>query len=205
MEDHTCLHRKQRYMLFKKRKTYHPSASDAELLELFKKSNNNAIIGEYYQRYGHLVMGTCMKYMKNKMDAEDVVMIIFEKLPGRLHSHDVMHFKSWLYMVTKNECLILLRKKGLHGSELPHEIESSDELAMIEAREVQLNILEQAVSELKELQRQCIDLFYLQRKSYQEISEALQLDVKKVKSAIQNGKRNLKIKLEASNEFKSAI
>jgi RNA polymerase sigma factor (sigma-70 family) len=191
-------------MLFSSRKTY-KSLSDEELVLDFKATNSNGIIGEIYTRYGHLVMGTSMKYMKNKADAEDIAMHVFEQLPAKLHSHSIQRFKSWLYMVTKNECLMVLRKKGRLTAEITKELEATDELHLKEDKEVQLNLLEAAVDTLKDEQKKCIQLFYLEQRSYQEIMKLLQLDLNKVKSAIQNGKRNLKIKLEDRNEFKSAI
>ena len=114
-------------MLFSKRKKY-KSLSDEELLSLYKEKQASEVLGEYYQRYGHLVMGTSMKYLRNKFDAEDLVMNLFEKLPNKLMSHNIANFKSWLYMVTKNECLMLLRKKGNLTSSLTKELEDTDEL-----------------------------------------------------------------------------
>ncbi|MCJ8291212.1 MAG: sigma-70 family RNA polymerase sigma factor [Flavobacteriales bacterium] len=146
-----------------------------------------------------------MKYLKNRADAEDMTMTLFEKLPHKLGNHTIERFKSWLYMVTKNECLMLLRKKGHVSSEITKELEAKDELHAVEAKEVQYELLEEAIKGLKEEQRKCIELFYIESKSYQEITSLLQLDTKKVKSAIQNGKRNLKLILENRNEFKSAI
>ena len=191
-------------MLFRKRTTYH-LLSDEDLVSNYRNESSNEIIGEIYKRYGHLVMGTCMKYLKNRADAEDMTMTLFEKLPYKLKNHTVDRFKSWLYMVTKNECLMLLRKKGHVSSEITKELEANDELHIVEAKEVQYEILEEAIGELKEEQRKCIELFYIESKSYQEITALLQLDIKKVKSAIQNGKRNLKLTLENRNGFKSAI
>ena len=190
-------------MLFRFRKTYQ-SLSDAELVKMYKDKSSSAIIGELYTRYGHLVMGTSMKYLKNKANAEDLTMQVFEHLPKKLSSHNIQRFKSWLYMVTKNECLMLLRKKRHLTTEIMKELESSNELHLKEEKEVQLNLLEQAITKLKDEQRHCIELFYLEQKSYQEIVFELKMDLKKVKSAIQNGKRNLKINLETKNEFKSA-
>mmetsp|Transcript_8089 Transcript_8089/g.8900 ORF Transcript_8089/g.8900 Transcript_8089/m.8900 type:complete len:109 (+) Transcript_8089:3-329(+) len=106
-------------------------------------------------------------------------------------------------MVTKNECLMLLRKKGRVTAELTKELEASDELELTIKKEEQLNALEEAIDDLKEEQQSCIKLFYLESRSYQEISALLQLDLKKVKSAIQNGKRNLKLNLEGRNEFET--
>ena len=190
-------------MLFRSRKTYQ-SLSDEELVKMYKDKSSSAIIGELYTRYGPLVMCTSMKYLKNKANAEDLTMQVFEHLPKKLSSHNIQRFKSWLYMVTKNECLMLLRKKRHLTTEIMKELESSNELHLKEEKEVQLNLLEQAITKLKDEQRQCIELFYLEQKSYQEIVFELKMDLKKVKSAIQNGKRNLKINLETKNEFKSA-
>ncbi|XOV69086.1 MAG: RNA polymerase sigma factor [Fluviicola sp.] len=191
-------------MFSSKRKKY-KQLEDHELLLAFRESEASEVIGEFYKRYGHLVMGTAMKYLKNQFDAEDLVMNLFEKLPKKLKSHNIQHFKSWLYMVTKNECLMLLRKKGHVTAEITRELEAKDELEITIKKEEQLNALEEAIEDLKDEQQSCIKLFYLESRSYQEISALLQLDLKKVKSAIQNGKRNLKLNLEGRNEFKTDI
>ena len=191
-------------MLFSRKNKY-KTLSDDELLRTYKEKQSSEVIGEYFQRYGHLVMGTSMKYLKNKFDAEDLAMHLFEKLPGKLLSHNISNFKSWLYMVTKNECLMILRKKGNLTSSLTRELEDTDDVNLKIEKEEQLEILEDAIEDLKEEQKECIKLFYIESKSYQEITEMLRLDIKKVKSAIQNGKRNLKLNLEGRNEFKSII
>ena len=189
-------------MLLNKRKTYR-ALSDEDLLLAYREKQSSLIIGELYNRYGHLVMGAAMKYMKNKFDAEDLTMTVFEKLPKKILTNDIQNFKAWLYMVTKNECLMLFRKKGTLTTEITQELESKDSSEVEIVKEEQITMLEDAIETLKEEQKICIKLFYLERKSYQEITHQLSMDIKKVKSAIQNGKRNLKIKLEARNEFKS--
>lgn len=187
-------------MFNSKRKAYQ-KLEDSELLELMTDQTRSLIIGELYTRYAHLVMGTTMKYLKNKHNAEDLTMHLFENLPNKIKSNKIEHFKSWLYMVTKNECLMLLRKKKIINVEIRHEIEAEYEVADIILKERKLDHLEYAIENLKEEQKKCIKLFYIESKSYLEISSQLNLDQKKVKSAIQNGKRNLKINLEENNEF----
>lgn len=191
--------------MFNKRRHKYASLNDEELLILFKSEPNNAILGEYYLRYGHLAMGVALKYLKNIPDAEDITMIVFEKLPGKLQKHSISNFKNWLYSVVKNECLMRLRKKNYASSDLVTELEQKDELEEVALKEEQLELLEQAIKELNKEQQNCIHLFYIKNKSYQEISVEINLDIKKIKSAIQNGKRNLKIKLEGKHEFKSSI
>lgn len=189
-------------MLLNRRKTYQ-KLSDEQLIIIYKRKNHTLIIGELYNRYAHLVFGVAMKYLKNKHDAEDITMIVFEKLPLRISKSNIHKFKPWMYTVTKNEIFQLFRKKGIKQTELIAEPEENNTLEEVKLKDEQLNKLESLIKTLKKEQQQCITLFYIERKSYQEIAETMQLEIKQIKSAIQNGKRNLKIKLENSEEFKS--
>jgi RNA polymerase sigma factor (sigma-70 family) len=191
-------------MFINKRHNY-SSYSDEELLIRHKNKPNKDILGEYYIRYGHLCFGVALKYLKNQADAEDITMSVFENLPKKLTNHSIHNFKSWLYSVVKNECLMRLRKKEYSSHDYEKELKQQDELENVQLLEGQLELLAQSIGELNDEQQTCIRLFYLEKKSYQEISSMIQLEVKKVKSAIQNGKRNLKIKLEGHHEFKSTI
>ena len=195
------------------------SCSDTELVQKFRETRDNAVIGELFQRYTHLVFGVCMKYLKDEDEAKDGVMQIFEKLLTDLHRHKVDNFKGWLYMVAKNHCLMYFRSKKIHV-ELPRDLSNDNdsnsedgvlspsgggagggfsmELASDlhpngEDKEKQLTLMESAIKELKEEQKICIELFYLQERSYEEIAKATGYSMKEVKSYIQNGKRNLKL------------
>ena len=191
-------------MALKKRK-YHKS-SDEELIELLTDDQSNMVINELYKRYGHLVFGLCLKYLKQKEDAEDLTMNIFSKLKNKVQGKSIDSFKSWLYTVSKNECLMLLRKKRYDHVEVNEELISSTTSIENEKlnKELQYKELESAINELNKEQALAIHHFYLENKSYQEISEKFDIPLKKIKSAIQNGKRNLRIKLENNDLFKSA-
>lgn len=191
--------------MFNRKRHNYSSFSDEELLIRYKEKPNNDVLGEYYLRYGHLAFGVALKYLKNTSDAEDITMSVFETLPKKLINHSIHNFKSWLYSVVKNECLMCLRKKEFAAPAIVKELEQTNELESVQLLEGQLELLELSIGELNEEQQTCIRLFYLEKKSYQEISNLIQLEIKKVKSAIQNGKRNLKIKLEGHHEFKSTI
>ena len=206
------------------------NCSDAELLQKFRTTRDNVLVGELFQRYTHLVFGVCMKYLKDEDEAKDGVMQIFEKLLSDLHKHNIDNFKGWLYMVAKNHCLMYFRSKKIHvelprdltndfgdnhsedgvplsfgegsGVGLPMEL-TSDLHHNGEDKEKQLTLMEAAIKELKEEQKICIELFYLQEKSYEEVAKVTGYSMKEVKSYIQNGKRNLKI-LMTSNKVRSA-
>lgn len=189
-------------MFIRKRNNY-TALSDEELVIRYKLKPDNSVFSELYKRYGHLSYGVGLKYLKNTSDAEDIVMSIFERLPGKIQKHEISNFKSWLYSVVKNECLMKLRKNEHFTYELNNELEADYNLEQVLSLERKLDILEKAIGYLNEEQQACITLFYIEKKSYQEISTIRNMELMKVKSAIQNGKRNLKIKLEGHHEFKS--
>ena len=193
--------------MFSFRRNTYRNSTDDELIAIFRKNGSSQVLGILYERYGHIVMGTCMKYLKNQMDSEDVVMKIFEELGQKLNRFEITYFKSWLYQLTRNECLMILRKKNYEVSDelLMQLQEGYDHTVEINEKETRILLLEDILKELKEEQRKCLELFYLQDKSYEQIAMLLSIDIKQVKSAIQNGKRNLKLKLEEHHEFKTKI
>lgn len=177
--------------------------SDEMLLQWFRKKQDPKIISVFYERYGHLVYGVCLKYLKDNHQAEDITMQVFEKLLNKLHLYDIQHFKSWLYSVAKNECMMLLRKKNpmisfsdYSDKKNGKDVEFNQEMHLSEEiDQATIDALNKAIGALNEEQRSCIKLFYIDNKSYKEIEEETGFAIKQVKSYIQNGKRNLKNRL----------
>ncbi len=183
-------------------------ASDEALIEKYRTSNDLDVLGELYNRYIDLVFGVCLKYLKNKDDAQDAVIQVFEKIVISIKNTEIENFKPWLYVVVKNYCLMQLRKnkhdKVFMDDENFYEgkiMESEFELHPIDMEDVEKNeeALKRCIERLKFRQKESIELFYFKQLTYQQISDKMQVEVKKVKSYIQNAKRNLKLCLE-SNE-----
>jgi len=176
--------------------------SDNELVDRYKNSGDTHYAGLLFQRYSHLVLGVCMKYLKNEEESRDAVMNIFEKLLSDLHKHKIDNFKSWLYMVSRNHCLMYLRsnkKLDIKYEEIETPfMENAYMLHPIDEKlpEESLTKLEICIEKLIEEQKKCVHLFYIEEKCYKEVSEQTGYDIGKVKSYIQNGKRNLKICME---------
>ena len=172
--------------------------TDNELLEKFYETSNNEYLGILLQRYTLLLLGTCMKYLKNESDAKDAVQQVFLKAINELPKYRVTYLKSWIYMVAKNHCLMQLRKKNIITDIDNVSIENEDEFDIENYRlkEFELQLLEQSIELLNEEQKKCVLLFYIQKKSYTEITAALGFTLMQVKSYIQNGKRNLKLLIE---------
>ncbi|MCO5231991.1 MAG: sigma-70 family RNA polymerase sigma factor [Chitinophagales bacterium] len=178
--------------------------SDQDLILSYQQNGNNQSMAVLYKRYVSLVFGLCYKYYKNIHESEDATSQIFQLIMDKLKDNSVVYFKSWLYVVSKNYILNDIRKsKALQFQ----YVEEFSENFMENDFDLHLNntengvdsdsLLKLGLESLKEAQQVCLELFYIQSKSYVQIAEMTDFDIKQVKSHIQNGKRNLKIFLES--------
>ncbi|MBI9058233.1 MAG: sigma-70 family RNA polymerase sigma factor [Labilibaculum sp.] len=177
--------------------------NDQHLLLDYLADGDLDVLGELFGRYMHLVYGVSLKYLKNRDEAKDAVTQIFERLITEIPKFEILNFKSWLFVVTKNYCLMEIRREkanknrfekfsvdqNMESTELLHPIDEDLNSALQEN-------LKHCLERLKKEQQECVQLFYYQEKSYGDIADELNIAEKKVKSYIQNGKRNLKICLE---------
>lgn len=177
--------------------------SDEQLVTRYVRSGDTEIMGVLFERYTHLLFPVCLKYLGDEAEAEDMVMLVFERLVDELKKSEVKNFKSWVYTVTKNQCLMQLRhRKTIDRSrheilqELQSEVMESEEDQHLSPDPHLTGSLLDAIDRLNDAQKKCIQLFYLEEQSYQEVSGKTGYSMNEVKSYIQNGKRNLKIILE---------
>jgi RNA polymerase sigma factor (sigma-70 family) len=172
---------------------------DRQLVTDYRKSHSRKIFGVLFDRYAHLVFGVCMKYLKNQEESKDATLSIFEKAMEDLKRFDVEKFSYWIHTVARNYCLMQLRSRKamiyIDDDEGPGEKILSDVNQGQESEDTEqmLIVLEEAIGSLNEEQRNCIDLFYLKKYCYQDVSKITGFTMNEVKSHIQNGKRNLKI------------
>ncbi|MEA5459297.1 sigma-70 family RNA polymerase sigma factor [Arcicella sp. LKC2W] len=189
-------------MLFFKKK--HKPQSETDLLKEYRQTGDLSVLGKLYEPQMEMVFAIAMKYCKDEDDAKDTVMQIFEELIPKLKQHEVENFKAWLGMVARNFCLMALRKKNLvvADGEIFADDDSSEnhfmEFSTIEHLnddfdvEQNLTKLEDCLKTLNSEQKQAVELFFMQEKTYQEVSQLTGFEINKVKSYLQNGKRNLK-------------
>lgn len=176
---------------------------DAALIAHYKQSGNLEALGTLYNKYMHLVFGVCLNYLKNEEQSKDAVMQIFEELVVKLKIHEVQNFKSWLHVLSRNHCLMALRKQSKNTTVSIEDtfVENMDfvHLDIDDTKERQLSVMEKCMETLPEEQRISVDLFYLQEKCYKEVADITGYEMLKVKSYIQNGKRNLKNCIEKNS------
>ncbi|HEY0273287.1 MAG TPA: sigma-70 family RNA polymerase sigma factor [Chitinophaga sp.] len=178
------------------------TTDDATLIREYKATGKLEYLSGLYQRYMTLVYGVCLKYL-DEASAQDAVMQIFEELIVKVKQHEIQYFKSWLHVLSRNHCLMKLRAmKTRQGLEVPMMEGSFMEMGEAahhdgEYRlEDHLQTMEKCLEHLPAEQKKSVQLFYLQEKSYREVAALTGYEMNKVKSYIQNGKRNLKICME---------
>lgn len=169
--------------------------TDTALIDRFISDGNNAWLGILLERYTLLLFGVCMKYLKNEEEAKDAVQQIFIKALEELGKYPIHYPKSWLYKVACNHCLMKIRAKKTMIALTETNMEQATDEPTDTAADKEQNFiwLEESLPDLQPDQRSCVTLFYLQKKSYQEISDSTGFSLLQVKSHIQNGKRNLRI------------
>ncbi|PZP41092.1 MAG: sigma-70 family RNA polymerase sigma factor [Pseudopedobacter saltans] len=176
----------------------HKNLTDEELLAAIYRTKDNRLLGILLQRYTLLLLGVCMKYLKNEAEAKDCVQLVFMKAVTYLPNHTVTNFKSWIYTVAKNQCFMLLRSKKTAPETvlMPEFLENELEYSNDKEKEILLQTMENAIEDLPFGQKECIQMFYLKKMSYNDIVQKSEFTLLQVKSNIQNGKRNLKSLIE---------
>lgn len=169
--------------------------TDEELIQAYRKSEDSALLGILLQRYTMLLLGVAVKYLKDKNAAQDAVQHVFMQAISHLPKDDIQNFKGWLYVLTRNHCLQLLRDKHYHTDEglLTNVSATEEDKEERIWKETTLEAMQHAITLLDVEQQQCINLFYLQKQSYKQIMAQTNFTFEQVKSYIQNGKRNLKL------------
>lgn len=177
--------------------------SDADLLQRYRDTDELADLAALFGRYTELTYGSCLKYLKDATAAEDAVMNIFEELTKKVKKHEIKQFRGWLHVLTRNHCLMILRKQNknktveydpqlMQSTAIVHPDYEIDQVETVS----EVDLLKECMKTLADHQKYCVDQFYYGNKSYKEIAIETGDPVGKVRSNIQNGRRNLRICIE---------
>lgn len=170
--------------------------TNENLLQAYIESRDVAFFGELYRRYIPLVYGLCLKYLGNEESAHDAVMDIFAVLVDKVPQYEIKNFNTWLYSVAKNHCLHVLRKgKQTNFVNIEDAFVENEAIFTLTDKpqsQEETDALAYCLGTLSEEQRVSINYFFYEEKSYADIVDLTGFALSKVKSYIQNGKRNLK-------------
>jgi RNA polymerase sigma factor (sigma-70 family) len=177
--------------------------TDDELLQRYLETDDLIFLGELFRNHSQMVYYVCYRYLQDSEKSKDAVMQVFEELIVKVKRQPVRQFASWLYVLTKNYCLMQLRSaKKIHYVHIDEFVEFPIKQHQEEyhEKERELSKLEKCMEKLPEKQKQSIDLFFINERCYKDIIEVTGFSMNEVKSYIQNGKRNLKICMEKNRE-----
>jgi RNA polymerase sigma factor (sigma-70 family) len=182
--------------------------TDNELIGHYKLHQDKECVGELYKRYTGFTYSICYKYFNDSEKSREAVLEIFEELISKLLVHEIQNFKSWLHTVARNYCLLTFRAKKYESQfidnykKYQNDFMEQDKVLYPDYQLKEENIaeLEKCINQLKPEQRNCIELFYLQDKSYVETAKITGYTMNEVKTYLQNGKRNLKILMSKKDE-----
>jgi len=148
-------------------------AKDLELIEGCKRKNAQAQ-KSLYDRYAGLLHALCCRYIKEKMEAEDVLIIAFSKIFDRIDQFKGEgSFEGWMKKIVVNESLTYLRRnKNMY---LEMDIEAADREPDFDRLEshLQAEYLMKMIEALPEGYRTVFNLYAIDGYSHKEIAEQL--------------------------------
>jgi RNA polymerase sigma factor (sigma-70 family) len=157
--------------------------SDEELIRRFNELHEVTPVYHLFERYGHLVLGVCLKYTDNPHNARKLTEDLYLKMLGRIKSfHGKETFKPWLFAYLENY--------GLADAE--SKIQLSPEFVAAQDKK----ILEDAVAQLPQEQKICVEL-YEQNKSYDDVARATGYPIQRIKNLLNIGWQRMRTYFQA--------
>jgi len=169
-----------------------------------------------YEEYKQLVYNLALNYLQNPEDAQDITQEVFVKIYQHFEKHDpaTASFKTWIYRITINQCLDLIRSKKAKkrfgfitslfqkdSGEPVHEAIHFDHPGIATEDKEELQQLFSAINELPESQKTALILTRIEDRPQKEAAEIMNTSVKAVESLLQRAKQTLAKRLKDSEGF----
>ena len=136
-------------------------------------------------------------YCKDNEDRKDLIQEIFVQLLKSFDNYNYEYkYSTWIYRISLNVAISFYRKENTRtkiSSPFTDGIFNFADTNDTEEKEINLSILQQFISELKELDK-ALMLLYLEEKSYKEIAEIIGYSETNVATKIGRIKQKLKEK-----------
>ena len=154
------------------------------------------------RRHERAVHGMGMSFFRNREDASDFTQEVFLKVYRSLsHFEGRARFSTWLYKIAYNTAVNRVnRTKEYHSLAIEEGAEAllcdNETPERILIRQASRQALLNAMEELPERYRVCVDMFFFYDRSYQEIEAITGYPVNTIKSHVFRAKKLLRDKLE---------
>ncbi|GAA4933425.1 RNA polymerase sigma factor [Algibacter agarivorans] len=193
--------------------------TENEFIEGLRNHNANAY-GKLIDDFQQKVFATCISFVPNKADAEDIAQEVFVEVFNSINKFNG-HSKlsTWVYRIATNKCLEFIRKRNtkkrfaflqsITGNEIPMDktkyfTEMNHPGVLLENKE-RSETLFKAINQLPEAQKVVFTLSKVDGMSYQEVCDITEKSLSSVESLMFRAKKNLQDTLENfyKNEMRS--
>ncbi len=177
-------------------------SSDAELVESYRATGDNRHFEALYRSVRRRVFGLCLRILRNADNAQDATHEAFVRAYQDFPTLQGTNFSAWVSSIAANLCLNRIRDETRRARLLEHGFPREDgrnaETAAIAAE--QAGIAREVLRSLNPEQRKVLALRYVDEFSYQEIENITGYGAGQVRSYLQNGRRNFRIRWQQKVE-----
>ena len=187
---------------------------DYQLVLRATKEKDQKAYAELMKRYEGAIFHLINRMVFSEDDADDLTIETFTKAFKRLHQYTpAFAFSTWLFKIASNHTIDFIRKKKINALSLDRgftnydgermEISVKDDgLDPMEVLQKQERVekLRGVVAQLKDRYRSLVELRYFEEKSYEKISEELDLPLGTVKAQLFSARDMMARVLESSRE-----
>ena len=182
---------------------------DRELVELLIGGSRDAL-GELYARYKKRLMYTCIQYLRDDIDAEDIVHDIFLQLWEKRHYlNPELSFLGYMQTIVQNNILKKIRHFDVHSrfskNILTYEIDSTNETEDTIIANDYARLLDKLIERLPPKQKEIFRLSRIEGRTYKEISELLHISDENVRNQISLALKKIKDQLLKHIDIKFQI
>jgi RNA polymerase sigma-70 factor (ECF subfamily) len=168
--------------------------SDGEIIRLYLQTQRSDYFSVLYQRYATKVFGKCISILKDYDEAKDAVQDIFVKIMTNLVNFgERAQFSTWIYSITYNYCIDVIRKKKKEKTLFPEDIERAPDVPEEDVPdefllEMEVKHLKAVLEDLPTGDRMILLMKYQDDMSIRDISEVLKKTESAVKMKIKRAK-----------------
>lgn len=179
-------------------------ASDEQIIKGCKKGKRHAF-NLLYKKYASILLGICMRYSRNRTEAEDVLQEGFIKIFRKIESFEGRGpFKNWLIKIMVNTAINHYKANKKHdqneqfnAEKIDHIYDDGTEVHQPETKfDLSADDMMKMINNLPDGYRMVFNLYVFEGMSHQEIAEIMEIKVSTSKSQLSKARKYLRKKLD---------
>lgn len=179
----------------------HKKISDEEIVRTYLSTQRSHYFDTLYKRYSKKIYGKCISLLKDEEMAQDAMQDIFMKILLNLSKFsEKSRFSTWVYSITYNYCIDLLRRKKKQktviiedGNAIEDVVEDVNDSFLLETK---VNRLKVVLEKIPQGDKMILLMKYQDSMSIKEIGSMLDKSESAIKMKIKRAKHKFKLQYE---------